>query len=820
MIWKAKWIKPSKDMGDIAPVYAVNFVLKKPIKQARLFITALGVYEATLNGKRVGDFVLAPGWTSYHKRLQYQEYDVTSLLQDTVDFPQDNVNSLHDATDSPQDTVGFQQDAVKFPQNNASFQQDKDACGGSGQNILQVMVGKGWYRSPMPGWGSRLQDELRKNPPALLAQLEIQFTDGSAQLICTDAENAAAEQIDTENAGSEPAGAESADAAYTDADCTGTAHSNGDCPAGEWKVGESPVRFSEIYDGEIYDGSFTAAPEDSVEVFDGPFHTLIPQQGEEIREQERILAARIFTTPKGETVVDFGQEVTGYVETAVTASRGDVVDLSFAEVMDQEGNFYTENYRGAKAQYHYICREGAQVYKPRLTFWGFRYIRVNQFPGGAASVRPECFTAVAVHSQMTRTGYLRCSNELLNRFFDNCVWGQKGNFLDVPTDCPQRDERLGWTGDAQVFVRTACLNYDAEKFFAKWLADLAADQGEDGYVGHVIPDLLHNPDASAAWGDAATICPWEVYLAYGNPGILEDQFESMHKWVDYITLHTAQPGLWTGMDHYGDWLALDVPTENCSGASRKDFIASAFYAHSTALVIKAGKVLGRDISAYETLYQEIVQAFRKAYPVYETQTECVLAAHFGLAEDPEAAVRQLAGMIRECGVHLKTGFVGTPYLLHVLSRFGYAELAYSLLLREEYPSWLYPVTKGATTVWEHWDGIMTDGGFWSPGMNSFNHYAYGSVADWVYGVAAGITPIEEAPGYAKVRIAPIPDKRLEWLEASLDTRHGKILSKWRKAEELWRYEITTPVEAVIVIDGTEHHVEAGTYYYYSEQGIS
>ena len=415
---------------------------------------------------------------------------------------------------------------------------------------------------------------------------------------------------------------------------------------------------------------------------------------------------------------------------------------------------------------------------------------------------------------MKRTGRLICSNQHLNRLFDNIIWGQKGNFVDVPTDCPQRDERLGWTGDAQVFARTACLNYDAEKFFTKWLADMAADQHEDGYVGHVIPDLLQAPAASAAWGDAAAICPWEVYRAYGNPAILENQFECMHKWVDYITAATTTPNLWTGGTHYGDWLGLDAPSGSYKGSSDETFIASAFYARSTALVIKAGKALGRDVSAYETLYSDIVAAFRKTYPEYKTQTECVLAAHFRLAPDCQAAADRLARMVKECGMKLQTGFVGTPYLLHVLSDYGYTDLAYSLLLREQYPSWLYPVTKGATTIWEHWDGIMEDGGFWSADMNSYNHYAYGAVADWVYGVAAGITPA--APGYEKARIAPIPDKRLGWLKASLHTRHGLIRSQWKQQDGMWRYEITTPVEAEIVIDGKIRQVSAGTYYFYSE----
>lgn len=720
MKWIANWIKPAIDTGDAAPVYGKSFPLSGEIREARLSLTALGVYEAELNGKRVGDFILAPGWTSYRKRLQYQEYDVTALLAE--------------------------------------------------DNLLTVTVGKGWYRSRMPGWGSALQDDLRRSPAGLLAQLTLTYQDGRQETIVSDE---------------------------------------------SWKVSESRVRFSEIYDGEIYDAAFEPTLNGETLRFDGPSHTLIPQQGEEIREQERIAGARMFITPKGETVIDFGQNLTGYVEAALDGNAGEVLDLSFAEVMDKEGNFYTENYRGAKSQYHYICRDGLQTYKPKLTFWGFRYIRVNSFPGGLEKASPKCFTAIAVHSDMKRTGHISCSNPKLNQLFDNVIWGQKGNFLDVPTDCPQRDERLGWTGDAQVFVRTACLNYDTEKFFTKWLADMAADQHENGYVGHVIPDLLQNPHASAAWGDAATICPWEVYQAYGNRSILENQFTCMRKWVDYITETTTTPNLWTGGEHYGDWLALDASVGSCDGASDKDFIASAFYARSTALVIKAGKILGRDIAAYETLYDQIVTAFREAFPEYKTQTECVLAAHFGLAPDCQAAADQLAQMIEDCGTKLQTGFVGAPYLLHVLSDYGYTGLAYSLLLREQYPSWLYPVTKGATTVWEHWDGIMENGDFWSAGMNSFNHYAYGSVADWVYGVAAGITPVEEAPGYEKVRIAPVPDPRLDWLKASLNTRHGLIRSEWKKAEGMWRYEITTPVEAEIVIDGETRQVTPGTWYFYS-----
>lgn len=656
MNWDAKWIIPSKDYGNVAPLFEKEFKLEGEVEKAVLSITCLGVYEAVLNGKRVGDFVLAPGWTSYHHRLQYQDYDVTELLAEG--------------------------------------------------NLLTVTVGKGWYRSRMPGWmPSPSQAKLQANPAALLAQLFITYKDGSTQSVLTDE---------------------------------------------SWKVTESNVRFSEIYDGEIYDASLTPEFTETATVFDGPFNTLIPQQGENVTEHERVAAAKVFTTPKGELVIDFGQEVTGYVETTLSASAGEVLSLSFAEVMDKEGNFYTENYRSAKAQYIYTCKDGVQTYKPHLTFYGFRYIRVDEFPGGLYKADPSCFTAIAVHSDMKRTGYLSCSNPLLNQLFSNIIWGQKGNFVDVPTDCPQRDERLGWTGDAQVFVRTACLNYDAEKFFTKWLADMSAEQRPDGYVGHVIPDLIQAPKASAAWGDAATICPWEVYLAFGDKQILENQFDCMKGWVNYITSTTKDQYLWTGGEHYGDWLGLDAPSGSYKGSSREDFIASAFYAYSTSLVIKAGHALGRDVSKYEALYDNIISTFRSTYPEYKTQTECVLAAHFNLAPDPQKAADQLAEKVKNCGVKLETGFVGTPYLLHVLSDYGYADLAYSLLLRKEYPSWIYPVTKGATTIWEHWDGIMENGDFWSKDMNSYNHYAYGSVADWVYGTAAGIKPVEEAPAMQRL----------------------------------------------------------------------
>jgi len=752
----AKWIKPRREFGDICPVYLREFCVENLADgindgadfaasgelQAKLTITAFGCYEARLNGRRVGDYVLAPSWTEAaifpakakrnRGRLQVQEYDVSLLIEEN--------------------------------------------------NSLEITVGRGWYRSPLAG---RREEEGRDPrldmPPALTARLEIFFKN---RLIIMETDE-------------------------------------------KWLVAESPVIFSEIYDGETYDATqerHIADKYEPVEICPAPPVDIVPQQGEEIREMDRLAPAAVFTSPKGEKIIDFGQNITGYIKFALPENTpgGAKITFQFAEVLDADGNFYTENLRTAKAQLCYICKEGVlcrgetQEYTPKFTFFGFRYVKVET----DVDVAFEKITAVAVFSQMRRTGWLASSNANLNRFFENVIWGQKGNFLDVPTDCPQRDERLGWTGDAQVFVKTAALNYDVEKFFAKWLEDLAIAQLANGLVPHVVPDTQQGRGGSAAWGDAATICPWEIYLAYGNKKILEAQFESMCKWVDFMTAGAAEY-IWDSGTHFGDWLSLELPCPTIQpdarrGATRHDLLATAFFAHSVGIVAKTAAVLGREYSQYETLRDRIIAAFRQKFPEndFRTQTEYVLALHFDLAENPQAVADALAEKIKADGSCLMTGFVGTPYILHVLSRYGYTRLAYDLLLREEYPSWLYPVTKGATTIWERWDSIKPDGSFQTANMNSFNHYAYGAAADWVYTVAAGICVLEDYPGYARVKIAPQPDPRLQWLSARLDTRHGTIFSKWEHMSEFTRYEIIVPVSAQICIGDKIHEVGKGAYTFY------
>ena len=708
------YITGNRDYGDVCPVFRKDFELNKEVEKAELSITALGVYEAELNGKRVGSFVLAPGWTSYDKRLQVQTYDVKDLIRPS--------------------------------------------------NRLEVVVAKGWFRSPVPGFADT-EDRRRRvsQPCGLIALLTIFFADGTTEYITTDE---------------------------------------------TWSTAESRIRFSELYDGEVCDAAFEPVDWQPAKPLAWSKDILIPQEGEEVHETERIPACRIFETPAGETVVDFGQEITGYVELSLTALSGTRIRFTHGEVLDADGNFYNANYRSAKAMVEYTCREGRQTWHPSLTFFGFRYIRLLEYPKGLGI---ENLTAIAVHSDLRKTGFAECGVPLLNQLFSNIRWGLRDNFLDVPTDCPQRDERLGWTGDAQVFIKAAGYLYDVNRFFRKWLRDLAADQRPSGEVGQVIPDVMNDQPSSAAWGDAAVICPWQLYQTYGDSGVLEDQFDSMKAWVDFITDVTTTPYLWTGHFQFADWLGLDAPSGTYRGSSREDFVASAFYAYSTRLLIQAGHVLGKEMKAYERQYERIVSAFREAFPDYHTQTEHVLAVQFSLAENPKETADALAERIVKDGVQLRTGFVGTPYLLHVLSDCGHADLAWSLLLREEYPSWLYSVRKGATTVWEHWDGIKEDGSFWSTDMNSFNHYAYGSVIDWVFEKGAGIACAEGSPGFERLHFEPHPDRRIGHLTAVYETVHGTVRSHWEVQEDGFRIELETPVEADVVLPSETKTVQPGKY---------
>lgn len=702
---KADWIHPSYNMGKVCPLFRKDFYIDKQVESAFLYITARGVYEATLNGQCVGDFIMAPGWTVYHKRLQVQKYDVTAFLQE--------------------------------------------------ENSLILHLAEGWF------W--RLK---KTQPKAIIAQLHIDFSDGTTQDIGTDE---------------------------------------------SWFVAESNLRFCHLYNGIIYDATHIPVYDTQAKLAeDNSQDSLIAQKGEFVKEQERLGVKEIIVTPKGETVLDFGQNMTGYLEITLDARKGDKVSFSFGEILDKNGNFYNANYRSAKSLYKYTCKEGRQTYKPNLTFYGFRYVRVDEYP---TDIEKENFTAVVVHSDIRRTGYIESSDPAVNQLFSNIVWGQKGNFLDIPTDCPQRDERLGWMGDAQVFIRTASYNYDVLNFFKKWLNDVKLEQYKNGAVPDFIPSIYpRKPRISTAWGDAIAICPWQCYLTYGDTEVLENLFEPICKWINYITKSTTKPNLWFGGDHYADWLELGGKYGKFKGPTRDDLVASAYYANSVNLLVKMGKVLGKDVLSYEELYKNIRTAFIKEFKDnFKTQTEHVLALQFELTDNPQAVADSLAALIHKDGDMIQTGFVGTPYILHVLSRYGHTELAYTLLLRKEYPSWLYPISKGATTIWEHWDGIKPNGDIWPVSMNSYNHYAYGAVGDWMYGVMAGINTVESSPGFAKVHFSPVPDKRIDWFRAEIDTAFGKVSSYWWHEDSKVRYEIVTPVESTAVIDGKSYNLLPGKH---------
>ncbi len=634
----------------------------------------------------------------------------------------------------------------------------------SGENAAGVLLGDGWYRGNL-AWGGRRN--IYGERLALLLEIRVTYKDGREEVITTDQ---------------------------------------------GWKAATGPILMSEIYHGETYDArlekagwtnaGFADAQWKGVKIADYPKDDLVAPAGPPVRRIKEIRPVKIFKTPEGDTVADMGQNMVGWIRLKVQGGAGTVVTLRHAEVLDKEGNFYTENLRAAKATTRYTLKGGGvETFEPHFTFFGFRYVAVSGYPGELA---PDDLTGIVVHSDMQPTSEFETSNGLINQLQHNILWGQKGNFLDVPTDCPQRDERLGWTGDAQVFARTAAFNMDVAGFFTKWLKDVAADQFDSGSVPYVIPNVLGNTaGGSAAWADAAVIIPWTVYLSYGDKRILEEQYASMQKWVEYQRVRAGEDYIWDGDFHFGDWLAFATTSPDYPGATTsKDFIATAFYAHSTDLLQRIARVLGHqeDARRYGEQLAKIKAAFRREYVTEagrvgeNTQTAYAVALQFDLLPDElrPVAARRLAEEIRQ-RKHLTTGFVGTPYLCHVLSRYGYLEEAYMLLKREQYPSWLYPVKQGATTIWERWDGQKPDGTFQDKGMNSFNHYAYGAIGEWMYRVMAGIEIDEKSPGYKHIFIQPLPGGGFTSVRASHDSLYGKVSSAWTIKDG--RFELAVEIPA-------------------------
>ncbi|RAJ21035.1 glycoside hydrolase family 78 protein [Pedobacter cryoconitis] len=722
--WSAQWITSSlaDTVEGPSPIFRKVFATQGKVKSAVLYISAHGLYEAQINGKRVSQDHLAPGWTSYHKRLLYQSYEVTNLLKD-------------------------------------------------GQNAIGFTLGDGWYRGYLAFDGKR---GFYGKHLSGLVQLVVEYTDGTKKIINSD---------------------------------------------GSWKYSTGPVRFSDLYNGEIYDAKFEKPGWSTVNYKDAGWKNVqIIAPGKEVLESsisplaskhEQFSVVKVIKTPKGETVLDFGQNVVGWVSFKLSGKAGSFIKLEHGEVLDKAGNFYDANLRKAKQHVKYIFKgTGVESYEPHFTYQGFRYVKLT---GNTANINPSAFKAIAVYSDMDPTGTFTSSNPLLNQLQHNIQWGQKGNFMDVPTDCPQRDERLGWTGDAQVFFRTAAFNMDVAGFFTKWMKDVASDQLANGSIPFVVPNVLTQNDAgSTGWGDVATIIPWNMYVAYGDKQVLATQYPSMKGWVDFMT-SKSKNDLWNTGFHFGDWLFYHPEDDNDGRAAITDkyLIAQAFYAHSTQLLINTAKVLGKkdDEEKYTALLDHIKKAFLKEYItpsgrlVSGSQTAYVLALNFDMLPEDlrQQAVDFLVKNIESYGNHLTTGFLGTPYLCHVLTRFGRTDVAYQLLLQETYPSWLYPVKMGATTIWERWDGIKPDGSFQTTGMNSFNHYAYGAIGDWMYRVMAGLDTDESEPGYKKIIIAPQPGGKITQAAAKLETLYGLTVSDWKIEGGLFKLKVVIPPNATALI---------------------
>ena len=707
--------------GGVGPARYLRrtFAAAKPIKQARLYATALGIYEPYLNGKRVGDHVFAPGWTEYRKRVHYQTYDVTRLLR-------------------------------------------------RGENALGMILADGWYAGYVGLTGRGVYGNL----PLALCQLRIDYTDGTSETVATDT---------------------------------------------SWRGAVAgPIVRADLLMGETYDARREMPGWDGPGFDDSKWRPVVvgeasvpreAQIGPPVRRTEE-LKPRLRTQPAaGAWVFDLGQNMVGWARLKVRGAPGTKVTLRFAEMLNPDGTLYTANYRSARCIDEYVLRGGGkdEVYEPRFTFRGFRYVEVSGFPG---TPNTDAVTGVVLHSDTPRVGRMETSSPMVNQLLRNIDWGQRGNFLSVPTDCPQRDERLGWTGDAQVFIRTATYNRDVASFFTKWLQDLEDSQSPAGAFPDVAPRINVVGEGTAAWGDAGVICPWTQYVVYGDTRLLETRYPSMVRWVEYCRANSKD--LLRPAAGYGDWLSINANTP-------KDVLATAYFAYSTRLVAKAAKALGKtaDAAKYEDLFQQIKTAFNKAYVAADgrikgnTQTVYVLALHFDLLPDDkrEAAERHLVADIQGRKGHLSTGFVGVSYLNPTLTRTGNHDLAYRLLNNDTFPSWGYSIKHGATTIWERWDGWTAEKGFQDPGMNSFNHYSLGAVGEWLFSTVAGIDTDPDRVGFKHVLVRPLPGGGITHSKAEYESLYGRIATEWKDANGRYTLDVTIPANTratvwVPAADGT------------------
>ena len=683
-----------------------EFNLAKKIKSARAYATGLGCYMMFLNGQRVGQDYFTPGWTDYPTKVQYQTYDVTSLVK-------------------------------------------------SGENAVGAILGNVWWSGGL-GWrGSEVYSE---GPLRFFMQLVIDYDDGTSETIVTDK---------------------------------------------NWKTVNSPILENTIYHGETYDAgmeqkgwdqeNFDDSAWEPVTVLEPETKTLVAQQGPTLQVTEEINPVQITEPDSGTFVFDLGQNMVGWARLKVRGPEGTKVRMRFAEILKEDGNIYTENLRGARATDTYILKgEGTEIWQPHFTYHGFRYVEVTGYPGKPGK---DAITGRVFHSAAPVIGHFNCSNEIINKVQKNITWGQRGNMHSVPTDCPQRDERLGWMGDAQIFAPTASFNMNMARFFTKWQRDIVDCQDEDGAVHDVNPAIVVGGPAKPGWGDAVVVIPWVVYQYYGDKRIIEESYDGMAAWVQYMEDNSK--GYLYEKKGYGDWIAVvESPTEP---------IGAAYFYYDAVLMSKMAAVIGKDEDAlkYQALAEKIATAFNKKYFdkhtfQYQgaTQTANLLPVAFGMTSEEfvDSVVQNIVNDIKDRDNHLSTGFLGTYYILPILSHFGYHGLAYELASQTTYPSWGYMVEKGATTIWELWNSD-TEG----PRMNSRNHFALGSVGEWFYGWLGGIRPDPQQPGFKRTIVAPKPVGDLTWAEASFESPYGLVSTKWEKKDVTLKLKVSIPANTSALV---------------------
>ncbi|MEM9526492.1 MAG: family 78 glycoside hydrolase catalytic domain [Bacteroidota bacterium] len=716
--WAGKWIglPPPTDTTEFGlprfrPVYLrKSFSLDELPEQARLYLTAKGLFTAYLNGKRIGKDVMTPGWTPYKKRIETLTYDVTDLLQ-------------------------------------------------TGENILGVTLTEGWYAGRI-GYSS--SQWTNREPPRLLLQLET----GDTRVVSNES----------------------------------------------WRASDQgPLRYASIYDGASYQPQAEFADwkqpgfatSDWSKVAVDPIEALPllrPKRHAPTAIMDTLLTQSVSEIGPSRALFDLGQNMVGVPHLQVPLKRGDTLQVRMAEMLNQDGSLHLKSYRSARSLDYFVAeRDGSINWHPSFTFHGFRYIELSGYPAGEKP-KTNWVKGLVQHSNFSTTGTFTSDHSKLNQLQSNIEWGLRGNFLDIPTDCPQRDERMGWTGDAQVFAPTSLFLRDVHAFWAAWLQSMREEQLPDGGIPIVIPNIA-GKRFSAGWGDAATIIPWELYQRTGDQDVLEENYPMMRDWVDFYR-QQANDQLLVNFQSFNDWLQPYPTDGNLRGDTPQEFICTAFFARSIDLCGRSARVLGKDqeAKALEALLDSVKTALQTTYFAPDgsiteergTQTAYLLALGFDLlpAELAERAVTHLLAQIEAADYHLRTGFLGTPLLAPVLDRYGHTDLAYRLLFTESYPSWFYSIDQGATTMWERWNSYSHENGFETAGMNSFNHYAYGAIGQWMYERVAGIAHLE--PGYRKIEFAPIPGGPLKQAAATHESPYGHIASSWTLTDDTFKHTITVP----------------------------